>query len=267
MRIDRGVELKNISAAPVDLTGLRFTKGVDFDFPEASSLPAQSYGIVARNTNAFAARYGTNLLLFGAFGPDQLANEGEQLKLSYGAGLGIHDFIYLNIAPWPTNLAGRSIVLIAPGSRPAHSEGTNWTASAQPGGTPGRGDASPGETFASWKAAHGITNDNDDSDGDGLSAFLEYATGSDPARASAERLPQLSYDESLRKVRAVIYRSLTAMEASYELQSSTDLTAWNTADAESTSRTQVEGAERIEQLLAIDSTTAQEFFRIVLRLN
>ena len=260
-------ELSNITDAPVDLTGLRFTKGVDFDFPEGATLPAQSYGIVARNTNAFAARYGTNILTFGAFGPDQLANEGEQVKLSYGAGLGIHDFIYLTVAPWPTNLAGRSIVLLRPETRPLHSEGTNWVASSQVGGTPGTGEMLTGQTFAAWKSAHGIINDNDDSDGDGLMAFLEYATGSDPRAPSAERLPTLRYDESAHKVRAVVYQSPTATEARFEVQSSIDLAAWIVAEAESISKNQVQGAERCEHVLAIDDRVAQEFFRIVVRRN
>jgi hypothetical protein len=226
-------------------------------------LPAQSYGILARNTNAFAARYGTNHLVLGHFPTDQLANEGEQVKLSYGAGLGIHDFTYLTTSPWPTNLNGRSIVLVEPEMRPLHSEGRNWSASAQPGGTPGQGDTMTGETFDAWKAAHGITNEADDSDGDGLSAFMEYATGSDPGIASSERLPSLSYDISSNKLRAVIYQSLTAIEAHHELQSSSDLTVWQAAEVENTNSTLLNAVEKLDYMIAISPTAQHTFFRII----
>src|SRR6185503_18431274 len=88
------IELKNIGASTLDLTGVRFTKGVDFDFPSGMLLAPGAYILVAANTNAFALRYGTNLPVAGSFAPDKLDDGGEQLKLSFGAGTGIHDFVY-----------------------------------------------------------------------------------------------------------------------------------------------------------------------------
>jgi hypothetical protein len=258
------VELKNITAEPVLLTNVRFTKGVDFDFSDGAILPANSYGIVARNTNGFSARYGTNALVFGAFAPDQLANEGEDLKLSYGAGIPIHEFTYLNVSPWPTNLSGRSIVLMAPETRPALTNGANWRASGLVGGTPGSGD---GQSYAEWKAANGITSDNDDLDGDGLTAFLEYVTGGDPRVASTERLPSLNYDEASGTIRAVVYRNPGASEGRYELQSSTDLASWTSATVQSTMTSNVAGAERAESVIVVDSTKPRQFFRILLVRN
>ena len=67
-----------------------------------------------------------------------LNNDGEQLKLSFGAGEPIRDFVYNDAPPWPTGAkgTGASIYLLAPGSVPDHADGTNWRASKVPGGTP-----------------------------------------------------------------------------------------------------------------------------------
>jgi hypothetical protein len=220
------IELKNITDSPLDLTGLRFTKGVDFDFPTGAILPAHSYGLVVRNTNAFASRYGTNLLVFGSFAPDQLANEGEQIKLSYGAGIGIHDFDYGVTSPWPANLAGRSIMLIDPESKPNHNTAANWRASASVGGNPGAGQTGP-QSFAAWKQFYGITSDTDDSDGDGLNAFIEYATGSDPRVASRDRLPSHHYNRERQELILSAYLN-SFSDVTLTLESSADLTNWQT---------------------------------------
>jgi hypothetical protein len=206
------------------------------------------------------------MLVFGGYTPDQLANEGEQLKLSYGAGLAIHDFEYGIAAPWPTDLAGRSIALLAPETRPAYSDGANWRASAQPGGTPGRGDEQPVDGYAAWKASHGIVSDEEDSDRDGLTAFMEYVTGSDPNVASTERLPAFSYDAAAGTLRAIVYHRIGTAEASYDLESSTDLLHWEPAEVESSSVSELDDVERIDRVLAIDGSD-QKFFRLTMRRN
>ena len=50
------VELYNSGAAPVALTGWRFTNGVTFTFPNVS-IPAGGYLVVAANQAAFTAKY------------------------------------------------------------------------------------------------------------------------------------------------------------------------------------------------------------------
>ncbi|MGZ8940317.1 MAG: lamin tail domain-containing protein, partial [Limisphaerales bacterium] len=258
------IELKNITDAPLDLTGLRFTKGVDFDFSTGAILPARSYGLIARNTNAFAARYGTNLPVFGAFAPDQLANEGEQVKLSYGAGIGIHDFIYGVTAPWPTNLAGRSIVLINPESKPNHTNGANWMASSAIGGNPGAGQTSA-QSFAVWKQAYGITSDTDDSDGDGLNAFLEYATGSDPRVASRDRFPAPHYDRVEDSLVITVYRVISS-ESTFSLESSDDLESWQTAVGISPVVV-VDGEVSINYHFVPIEANEDKYFRVLYRTN
>ena len=67
-----------------------------------------------------------------------LSNGGEQIKLSFGAGIPIRDFTYDDLDPWPTGGGrwGPSLVLIDPETVPDHAEAANWAA-----GVVGRRDA------------------------------------------------------------------------------------------------------------------------------
>ncbi len=103
------LELKNVGNSPLDLRDVRFTKGVDFDFAGSAIevLAAGEYVLVVKNIAAFEARYGGGLPVAGEFDGDNLSNSGEQLKLSFGAGIAIHDINeYDDIAPWPAAADG-----------------------------------------------------------------------------------------------------------------------------------------------------------------
>ena len=189
------IELSNISKLPVDLSDVRFTKGVDYDFPPGTTLDAGAKIIVAKNPLAFAIRYGTNLPLApGGYGSDSLANGGEQLKLSLGSGLAIIDFSYNNKTPWPTapNGTGPSLVLISP-AKPNlnHGDPYEWRASySAPTAAPGLDTPL---TFAAWSAQFpAIGAPNDDPDRDGLSNLLEFALASSPTTPSPQSLPSAS---------------------------------------------------------------------------
>ena len=185
------VEITNISAGAIDLTDVRFTKGIDYDFPAGTMLGAGARLIVAKNPVAFAVRYGTGLPLApGGFDPDSLSNGGEQLKLSYGAGIAIFDFTYDNILPWPTlpNGAGPGLVLVNP-EKPDldHGDPMEWRASRLANGNPGMDDRI---SYAAWAAAYsGLGSSGADDDGDGLSNYLEFSLGSIPNTASLDALP------------------------------------------------------------------------------
>lgn len=144
------IELRNISSTlTLDLTELRFTKGVDFDFVGSpiTSLAPGAFVLVVKHLPSFQARYGTGLPVAGVWNVlDNLSNSGEQIKLSYGAGTAIHDINPLNlrydIAPWPTAAdgAGASLTLVDPFSAPDHNVATNWRASLITKGSPGTVD-------------------------------------------------------------------------------------------------------------------------------
>ncbi|MDB6069806.1 MAG: hypothetical protein JWL81_977 [Verrucomicrobiales bacterium] len=188
------IELTNISNAPVDLTDFRFTKGVDYNFLPNTTLAAGAKIIIAKNPVAFAIRYGSGLpLAAGSFDPDSLSNGGEQLKLSYGAGIAIFDFLYDNDPLWPTspNGTGPTLVLINP-EKPNlnHGDPMEWRASIAAKGTPGTDDRT---SYAQWAALYpGLGAPGDDPDNDGITNLMEFSLGSLPLIPSPDALPTAS---------------------------------------------------------------------------
>ncbi len=182
------VEVKNISAQPVDMTGVRFTKGIDFDFPPGWTIPANGFALVVRNLTAFESRWGTGLNSFIAgVTTNNFSNGGDEVKLSYGAGTEIFRVVYDDIAPWPLTPdgAGRTLVMKTPAPLPLADQ-TNanlWRGSYALGGSPGADDVL---TFDIWNDEFaGVINPSDDNDGDGLMNLMEYALASNPLAANA----------------------------------------------------------------------------------
>jgi VCBS repeat-containing protein len=83
------IELVNISPTlTLDLIGVRFTNGLDFEFP-ARSLGPNQYIVIAKDVAAFQSRYCggnpcTTINVVGPFG-GQLDNTGENLELALGS--------------------------------------------------------------------------------------------------------------------------------------------------------------------------------------
>jgi hypothetical protein len=235
------VEIFNSAATPIDLTDVRFTKGIDFNFTPGTQLAPGAYLLVVRNVAGFTHRYGSDHPVAGSYGPDQLRNSGEEIKLSYGAGTTIHSLSYLDTTPWPTAAdgTGPSLQLIAPESRPDHALPQNWQASTAPHGSPGRPDSTNESlTFAVWAALLGLPSDpNADSDDDGSSNKLEYALATNPQNplsfpsptAATENI-EVNGTTSLYATLSFLRRTNTA-EAGPIAEFSTQLGSWSPAGA------------------------------------
>ncbi|MGJ8696041.1 MAG: lamin tail domain-containing protein [Verrucomicrobiaceae bacterium] len=139
------LEIRNVSTLPIDLTDVRFTKGVDFDFVNGTitTLPAGGFALIVRDQTAFALRYGSGHPVAGTFS-GKLSNSEDFVKLSFGAGEPIREFTYYDTSPWPTGPdgGGYSLTLINPRSLPNHDDPFNWRQSDLIGGMPGSLDAS-----------------------------------------------------------------------------------------------------------------------------
>jgi hypothetical protein len=232
------IELQNVSPGlTLDLTDLRFTKGIDFDIPPGTMLAPGQFALVVANQAAFESRYGAGLNVIGAFASGKLDNAGERLKLSFGAGEGVRDFNYATAAPWPTtaNGTGHSIELILPFTHPDHGVGSNWRASLRSdGGTPGV--ASP-SAYDYWAAQYFDVNAPDfaalsdpslDGDGDGMTTGAEYAFGSRPDDGGSvvTTTPTVFSDGAVDYL-AVVYVARTDDPAiTYAPEGSDDLESW-----------------------------------------
>ena len=143
------VELKNIGDQRLDLSHVSLTDGVRFDFKDSriTHLDPGQFVLIVRNEQAFAARYGPGL--YGTIAGEyagRLANGGETVRLEdFWHGL-IVEFSYDDGPDWPeaADGAGHSLVPLQlalldpePG---ALSDPSNWRASIDLHGSPGRED-------------------------------------------------------------------------------------------------------------------------------
>jgi hypothetical protein len=180
--------------------------------------------VVVRNAAAFAIRY-PGVVVAGSYGPDNLANAGEEIKLSYGTGIPIIEFVYGDRAPWPQTPDGNgpTLELIAPAKVGLdHGSPLEWRASGAVNGSPGQ-QAAP--AFASFGWQYGLTGGPlGDDDGDGVPNQLEYAFGLNPLVSSQAGLPVGGTDGS----HAVISFTRPALrpDLEYRAQFGFDLQTW-----------------------------------------
>ena len=193
------IELLNFSLNSVDLSGCRFTNGVQFDFDTAAvnQVPPGGRLILARNPAALAFRHQTRLRIAGAFAAGTgLSNGGERLRLEAANGTAIFDLTYQDQAPWPAAAdgGGPSLVLINSLGLTDPANPRHWRASLTPRGSPGQTD-SPG--FASWIGSGPpvASGPLDDPDHDGWPNLLEYAAATQPFDAAS--MPLLSLQPSV----------------------------------------------------------------------
>ena len=230
------IELYNAGDTVLDLTDLRFTKGIDFDFfgSSVTTLAPGQFVLVVADLEAFEYRYGNLLPVAGQWEDgDRLSNGGERLKLSFGAGDSIRDFTYDDTAPWPISAdgGGASLVLSNPDAVADHTLAANWRGSASPLGSPG---AAEGESmFSSWMAEQGNTNPQSPFGDSGISLLLAYATGGDLVENPREALPVVS----VVSVGDDLYPMLSyrvrkdANDVSYAVELSEDLISWERSPA------------------------------------
>jgi hypothetical protein len=230
------IRLENFSRETIDLSSVRLTDGIIFDFSESfiRVLGPGEKLLLVKSIDAFRVRFGTDFdgLIAGEYS-GQLSNGGEQLRMIGQEDSLIHEFSYDNSSPWPdlADLDGHSIQVID--RRGDHGDPTNWKMSGSQGGSPGgRLD------FSSWQAAvfsgadllnPAISSEDSDPDGDGWSNFFEFSLGSLP-RDSASSPGKLASE--IREIDGESYLTVTITRAPGEraarvvAEVSGDLSSW-----------------------------------------
>ena len=213
------IELMNIGGSDVDLTNVRFTAGVSFDFDNADIGFLLSPGqrvVIVNNRSAFRFRYpGVAPGSISGVFSGNLNNDGEQLVLSASDGSVIRDLTYNDKAPWPETADGEgaSLVLIYPQGNSDHADPRSWRPSIAAGGNPAASDAI---AFAGDPAA--------DNDGDSVQALIEYLLGTSDSIPSASALPTGTIDGDTITISFTV--DLAADDVAYDVQLSSDLTEW-----------------------------------------
>jgi hypothetical protein len=131
------IELKNIGDETLDLSGIYFSRGIDYLFPDNAEIDPDAFIVLASNKSAFFNRYG-----FQAFGEynGQLDNNGETLALNSAAGDTIIKIRYTDQYPWPKSADGDGYSVVPREKDPYldQNDAVNWIASTEIHGNPGR---------------------------------------------------------------------------------------------------------------------------------
>ncbi len=209
------IELMNVSAQKIDLSGARVTDAVDFTFPVGAQIVAGQRIVIVGDATAFSALYG-NVPVAGQF-VGQLSNGGELLRVLAASGAVIASVNFGDAVPWPpaADGDGYSLTLIRPAAGMNFSAPENWRASVNIGGSPGTGDA---QNFSGG-------NPNADLDGDGLTAFAEYALGTSDTDARAGR-NAVTANVAPGTLDVTFFHRVSADDALLTPEISTDLANW-----------------------------------------
>lgn len=155
------VELTNTGTVPLNLSGVRFTGGIDYTFPAPTQLLPGKFIVVARNPAALLSRFPlAGPVLAGGSYTGALDNSGETLTLTLPKpwDAAILSFAYKTSWEPLTFSSGHSLQVLDPATTAPRdwNERETWGVSGQPGGTPGS-DGPPAIT--SSLAAGGIAGD------------------------------------------------------------------------------------------------------------
>ena len=136
------IELTNIGAEAINLNLVRFTKGIDFTFPDVQLAPG-AFCLVVKDRGAFESRYGPGLPIAGQYA-GSLSDGGERIELCDALGAVIHNFQYRDDWFEITDGSGFSLTVAESGR---NARRTCGTAEAHGGPAPRRA-APPAATTA-----------------------------------------------------------------------------------------------------------------------
>ncbi|MDA9831483.1 lamin tail domain-containing protein [Akkermansiaceae bacterium] len=228
------IELHNQSGHAINLRGCYFSDGIDFTFPDNRDIPVAPGQRVLIVDSQFGidATYGLGLPVVGVY-RGNLNNGGETLTLMAPDGFTeLFSVTFDGADPWPEEADGDGMSLVLTNPNDFNSP-ASWRPSLEVGGNPGGSDST---TFS---------GDPDvNADGDGVSAYGEYALGTDDSIANdANSLTTFLINEN-GHWEFTFPQALTADDAIASVEISNDLAAWNASTPVEASLTKSWVAER-----------------------
>ncbi len=98
---DEYIELHNIGSSAVSLAGWSFTRGISYDFPTTTVIPAGGYLVVARDRARLTARYGLDPSQVLGNYRGNLDDGGEKIRLRDANGNTADEVTYSEGGRWP----------------------------------------------------------------------------------------------------------------------------------------------------------------------
>ena len=130
------LELHNLLAVDVDLSGWRIAGGIDYTFTDGTVVAADGYIVIAIDPSYLRESAGITDVM-GPFS-GRLSNSGELLQIISNSDRIMDAVEYSDSGDWPVAADGSGASLAKRNPRTASAEPANWTWSPQHGGTPGR---------------------------------------------------------------------------------------------------------------------------------
>ncbi len=159
------VELHNRSDAAIDISGWRFERGIDFEFPAGTLLPAGDFVVVFSDRDGFESKYGSITDTTKGVGPfsGRLSDGGEVLLLVDAQQRPVDYVDFNDRDPWPINPDGSRGSLELADAFANNDRARSWEESTDFRGSPGRkntatevfeltGNSAPGITLAKARA-------------------------------------------------------------------------------------------------------------------
>lgn len=263
------IELINIGPDPLDLTGVRFTNGVEAEL--TGSLAPGELGLVVSTPSYFPG-----LKILGIFS-GALNNGGEQLTLRDVAGENILSFDYEG--EWFTAVrnSGYSLDLrdeIADWS--TWEDRLSWATSSEVGGSPGVLNPFPySNDYDSWIHSFFTVGELEDplvsgpmadANGDGYSNLMHYALGVGPEVVLSGSFAEIVIENDIISLQ--FDRLMKTPDLNLTVQISTDLLDWSSLATLTDSEAQENGLETVTYKSPIPlSSRSQQFFRIWVTQN
>ncbi len=263
------IELTNIGPDPLDLTGVRFTNGVEAEL--TGSLAPDEFGLVVSNPSHFP-----ELKIVGIFS-GALNNGGEQITLRDATGENILSFDYAG--KWFTAVgnSGYSLGFINKAADwSTWDDRLSWVTSSEVGGSPGVANpVSHSNDYESWIQLFFTEGDLGDllvsgpmadANGDGFSNLMHYALGIDP-----NILLSGSFADVVIKNQVIFLqfdKLMKTPDLNLTVQVSTDLLDWSSLATLTDSEAHGNGLETVTYSSPISlSLGSKQFFRIRVTRN
>lgn len=148
------VELKNTGNSTLDISGMKFTRGIDYVFPSETQLGAGEFMVLGAKSNPFLSRY--KFRPFDVY-IGKLDNAGERLTLVSPFGATISDLVYGTSGDWPSDPDGLGYSLVPVVYNPVNNQNTasEWRTSHRIGGSPGADDIPPSSVLEIYDGKNG----------------------------------------------------------------------------------------------------------------
>ncbi|MEZ6119801.1 MAG: lamin tail domain-containing protein [Pirellulaceae bacterium] len=134
------IELHNQMALDMDISNWQVTGGIEFQFPNNTTIPGGGYLVIAKSPDFLQDTF--NVSAWGPF-EGRLGNGGDTIQLLNRSQRVMDELDYNDGRDWPAAADGAGPSLVKIRSQSASSDPANWTYSARLNGTPGQANFVP----------------------------------------------------------------------------------------------------------------------------